>query len=123
MTIMLNIFEVKPDDEEAFMDAWDYTLAYFSKAPGFIRVTLHRETRRQRRLQEEGEYYHDQESENSASKEKLIRFFNYVEYESPEAFENAVRGEGYIDAVAPLSKVSTRNPQLFEILRTHPSEI
>ena len=118
MTILMNIFDVLPEDEQAFMDAWDYSLPYFSESPGFVKVRLHREARPRRKL--EGEQYYDDPDSKVSEEIARIRFFNYVEWESPEAFENAAHGDGYLEAVDPLSKVAIRTPQLFEVLRNYP---
>jgi len=118
MTVLLNIFDVLPEDEEAFMQAWDYSLVYFSKVSGFLSVKLHRQVRPRKSLEGEMHYHDKKEKGDNAS--YRVRFFNYVEWETAEEFENAVKGSGYFNAVEPLSKVANRTPQLFELIRKFP---
>jgi len=116
--VLLNIFDVLPEDEEAFMQAWDYSLVYFGNASGFLSVKLHKQVRPRKSLEGE-KYYHDNQEKGKTAGDR-VRFFNYVEWETPEAFEDAVSGADYIDAVGPLSKVAIRTPQLFELVRNFP---
>lgn len=118
MTVLLNIFDVLPKDEEAFMQAWDYSLVYFSKVSGFLSVKLHKQVRPRKSLEGE-KYYHDKQEKGKTTLNR-VRFFNYVEWETPEDFENAVKGADYIEAVGPLSNVAFRTPQLFELIRKFP---
>ena len=40
--ILINKFNVKPEEADQFMKAWAYDAAYFKSQPGFISAQLHR---------------------------------------------------------------------------------
>ena len=41
-TVLVNVFDVAPEDEEAFKKAWAEDAAFFRRQPGYISAQLHR---------------------------------------------------------------------------------
>lgn len=95
MTIrFINLFTVPAGRDDAFFDLWRQVNVYMAAKPGYVNHRLHR----------------------AVSDTAPYRFINYVEWESPEAWE-AAHDDGFRELVGdPRWAEFTTTPALYEIV-------
>jgi len=95
MTVrFINLFTVPVGRDERFMELWKRVNVYMAAQPGYVNHRLHR----------------------ALSDDAAYRYVNYVEWDSPEAWESA-HDAGFRERVAdPGWAEFTTTPALFEIV-------
>jgi len=88
--ILINKFNVKPEEADKFLKAWAEDAAYFKQRPGFISTQLHRGL-------------------GGSSV-----FVNYAVWESTEHFKNAVNSPEFKSNLADYPDSTIASPHLFE---------
>ena len=91
--VLINAFEVPPDSDDAFLDAWEQTRVFLRDQPGYLATRLHR----------------------SLSPEADFRFVNIGHYASPQAFQTAVGQPGFREAAAAIQHRA--HPGLYQVVR------
>lgn len=98
----INIFEIAPEDVDAFAEKWEQRAAIMSKKPGFIDTRLHR----------------------AQSADGRFQLVNVAHWESREAWETAGADPEFADRAhaARDSKKTpvTANPGLYDVVVTFP---
>lgn len=91
--ILINPFEVPPENDDEFLKGWEQAADYMRQQPGFIATRLHR----------------------ALSPNARFRFVNVAEWESAQHFQAAVGSEEFrrMAGGGP-----TSYPALFEVVRT-----
>jgi heme oxygenase (mycobilin-producing) len=90
---LINIFEVPAGDEGAFIAAWEQTRDYLMTLPAHIETALHQSL-------------HDER----------FRFVNVAQWTSEEAFNAAVRSQGFRESASELRW--PMSPALYRVVRT-----
>jgi heme-degrading monooxygenase HmoA len=88
--ILVNRFNVDPEDTDALLEAWATDAAYLKQKPGFISTQLHR-----------------------GINESTV-FFNYAVWESVEAFRNAFNDPEFRKTFARYPESTVASPHLFQ---------
>jgi heme-degrading monooxygenase HmoA len=88
--ILINKFNVAPDDADALLEAWAADAAYLKQKPGFISAQLHRGV-------------------NGSSV-----FFNYAVWESMESFRNAFSDPVFQKSLARYPESTVGSPHLVQ---------
>jgi heme-degrading monooxygenase HmoA len=88
--ILVNKFNVAPEDADALLEAWAADAAYLKQKPGFISTQLHRGV-------------------NGSSV-----FLNYAVWESMEAFRNAFSDPQFQATFARYPESTVGSPHLFQ---------
>ena len=91
--VLINPFEVPPENDDEFLKGWERAANYMRRQPGFISSRLHR----------------------ALSPEARFRFINVAEWESPQHFQAAVDNEEFRRMAA---RSAPNYPALFETVRT-----
>jgi heme oxygenase (mycobilin-producing) len=91
--VLINAFEVPPDDDDAFLAKWEGTREFLHNQPGYLATRLHR----------------------SLSPEADFRFVNLGRYTSPQAFQAAIGQPGFRQAAAAIQHRA--HPGLYEVVR------
>jgi heme-degrading monooxygenase HmoA len=90
----INLFTVPAGRDEAFFDLWRQVNVYMAAKPGYLNHRLHR----------------------AVSADAPYRYVNYVEWDSPTAWE-AAHDDGFRKLVAdPRWSEFTTTPALYEIV-------
>lgn len=93
--ILINKFNVKPDDVDQFLRAWAADAAYLKQKPGFISTQLHRGIG------------------------GSCVFINYAVWESVEHFKQATSDPAFRSALAHYPDSATGSPHLFRKVAVH----
>jgi heme-degrading monooxygenase HmoA len=88
--ILINKFNVNPDDVDSFLEAWTADAAFFKQQPGFISTQLHRGIG------------------------GSCVFINYAVWESTAHFRKALSQPEFFDALKNYPPSSVGSPHLFE---------
>ena len=88
--VLVNAFEVSPDEDEAFLAAWNGARAAQRERDGYLGTRLHR----------------------SLDAEADFRFVNVAPYASPEAFAESLRDPAFQAAAAAIAQRA--HPMLYE---------
>jgi heme-degrading monooxygenase HmoA len=88
--ILINKFNVKPEDVNQLLKAWAADATYFKQQPGFISAQLHR------------------------SIGGSCVFVNYAVWESPEHFKNAANKPEFKSKLGEYPDSATASPHLFK---------
>ena len=88
--ILINKFNVKPEEVDQFLQAWASYAAYFKSQPGCISVQLHRGIG------------------------GSCVFINYAVWESTELFKNAVKNAGSQSRLEKYPPSVVASPHLFK---------
>ena len=92
--VLINPFEVPEEQpDKAFLAGWQQAAEYLRQQPGFISTRLHR----------------------AISSDATFRFVNVAEWESPQAFQQAVASEGFVQLTRGRAP---SHPALYEVVRT-----
>ena len=92
--VLINPFEVPPQQSDVeFMVNWQKAANYFRTQPGFVSARLHR----------------------AVSPDPRFRFVNVAEWESPQAFQAAVTGDGFR---ALAGGAPANHPALYQVVKT-----
>jgi heme-degrading monooxygenase HmoA len=71
--VLINAFEVPPDGDDSFLAGWEQTRDVLRGLPGYLATRLHR----------------------SLARDARFRFVNVGRYQSPQAFQAAVRNADF----------------------------
>lgn len=93
--VLINTFEVQPEDDEEFVANWETTRDYLQQQPGYIDTALHQ----------------------AVSPDAEFRFVNVARWESPQHFQGAIQTEGF-RAQAEKLKRFTSHPGLYRLLKS-----
>lgn len=88
--ILINKFNVKPEDVDSFLKAWAADAAFFKRQPGFISTQLHRGIG------------------------GSCVFINYAVWESVAQFRQALSQPEFLEALKDYPPSSVGSPHLFE---------
>lgn len=88
--VLVNQFNVEPDDVERFLSVWTADAAYMQQQPGFISTQLHRGTA------------------------GSTTFVNVAEWESARALGEAFRSPEFQQRMAEYPEHSVASPHVFE---------
>jgi heme-degrading monooxygenase HmoA len=88
--VLMNQFNVAPDDVERFLEVWAADAAFMKQQPGFISTQLHRGTA------------------------GSTTFVNVAVWESPRALGEAFRSEEFQQRVAEYPENAVAAPHVFE---------
>ena len=92
--ILINSFEVPEGaNDEDFLRGWERAADYMRQQPGFMSTRLHR----------------------ALAPDARFRFVNVAEWESPQAFQDAVGGEQFREIAKGAAPGS---PALYEVVRS-----
>jgi heme oxygenase (mycobilin-producing) len=91
--VLINAFEVPPDNDHAFLAAWEASRTFLATQPGYLATRLHR----------------------SLSPEADFRFVNIGRYASPQAFQTAIGQPEFRQAAAAIQH--SAHPGLYEVVR------
>ena len=91
--VLINAFEVPPDGDDTFLAGWEQTRDVLRGMPGYLATRLHR----------------------SLSRDADFRFVNVGRYQSPQAFQAAVRHPDFQRATATIPYRA--HPGLYEVIR------
>jgi heme-degrading monooxygenase HmoA len=91
--VLINAFEVPPDGDDTFLAGWEQTRDVLRGMPGYLATRLHR----------------------SLSWDADFRFVNVGRYQSPQAFQAAVRHADFQRAAAAIPYRA--HPGLYEAIR------
>jgi heme-degrading monooxygenase HmoA len=93
--VLINAFEVPEGREDEFIRGWEATRDYLRTQPGYVDTALHQ----------------------AISPNPDFRFVNVGRWQSPEAFQQAVRSPGFQHASRALAEFRA-HPALYRIIRT-----
>lgn len=88
--VLVNLFTLAPDDEQAFLDAWSADAAYMKARPGFISAQLHRAV-----------------GDSPA-------YLNTATWESVKLFRDAFSDPAFREGLKQYPASATTSPHLFE---------
>jgi heme-degrading monooxygenase HmoA len=88
--VLINVFNVAPEDAQRFLDAWGQDAAFMKRQPGFVSAQLHRGTA------------------GSST------FVNVAEWESARALGDAFRSPGFQAGIARYPDSAVAAPHVFE---------
>ncbi|WP_298822156.1 antibiotic biosynthesis monooxygenase family protein [uncultured Roseibium sp.] len=88
--VLVNLFTVDPEDQEALVEAWRNDALWMKKQPGYISTQLHKA------VGESGMY------------------FNYAVWDSVEDFRNAFANPEFQQALSHYPSSAVSAPHLFE---------
>ena len=91
--VLVNAFEVPPDDDDAFLANWEASRAFLHTQPGYLATRLHR----------------------SLSPETDFRFVDVGRHTSPQAFQTAIGQPEFRQAAAAIQHRA--HPGLYEAIR------
>lgn len=78
--VLINLFEVSPEADDDFLEAWERSREVMRSRPGYLGTRLHR----------------------SLSPEADFRFVNIAPWESPEVFQAAIGEPAFREAAASI---------------------
>jgi heme-degrading monooxygenase HmoA len=91
-TVLINPFEVPPEDDDAFLAAWDAARVALAGERGYLGTRLHR----------------------AAQPDARFRFVNVARWSSPLMFSQAVQRDAFLEAAAAMS--FTSHPALYLVV-------
>ncbi len=89
--VLINLFEVPPESDEAFLAGWERARDFMRGRDGYIGTSLHR----------------------SLEPDARFRFVNVARWTSPDAFRAAISDPGFPGRAAPFPS----HPALYEVVR------
>jgi len=92
MIVLINSFEVEPQNEQAFLAGWKRVSEVMERRPGFIHTRLHRAV------------------------STGARFVNVGEWESHEAFAAALASPEFREAAQGIVGLATMSPALYDVV-------
>ena len=94
--ILINPFEVPEGKEEEAIKGWDDAATYLRKQPGFISTKLHK----------------------TITPNSKFHLVNVAEWETPEAFMNAVNTDEFKKVTQKMVEDFPHYPALYDVIRT-----
>jgi heme-degrading monooxygenase HmoA len=91
--VLINLFEVPPEADDDFVANWERARDAMRPRPGYVGTRLHR----------------------SLSPEATYRFVNIAPWESPQAFQAAIRDPGFQEATSAI--LHRAHPSLYQVVR------
>ena len=93
--VLINAFEVPPDDDDEFIRGWEAARDYLEAQPGYVDTALHQAV--------------DPEAE--------FRFVNIARWERAEAFQAALHSPGFRETAQGLAEFRA-HPALYRVIRS-----
>ena len=90
--VLLNVFTINPEDEEALLKAWSHDADFMKKQPGYISTQLHKGI-------------------GGSS-----TYINYAIWENIESFHNAFTNPEFQNRIANYPESTVASPHLFQKL-------
>ena len=93
--ILINAFEVPPEDAENFIAAWERTRDYLQTQPGYVETALHQ----------------------AATPDAEFQFVNIARWQTADDFMAAIRSPGFLESAAGMSGYRP-HPALCRVVRS-----
>jgi heme-degrading monooxygenase HmoA len=93
--ILINAFEVPPEDAENFIAAWERTRDYLQTQPGYVETALHQ----------------------AATPDAEFQFVNIARWQTADDFMSAIRSPGFLESAAGMSGYRP-HPALYRVVRS-----